>query len=253
MQNGSAVMKTFKSSVCMAIAILISVSCRTPTSTESQVNAIVTPDQFGRAMAAVKDTRSYIPYAEPGTCEARATWLAALFAAEAIPTTKRYVFAPSYNEKLRGPNNVPWNYHVAIMLRANDSQEHMILDPTWGDDWLKVDWQWKALMTSNPAAFQIDVPGSTDGAEVRMDYKTRPSVIVQSFDEMPKFQLETLEKACGTMSIFQTTVSGLDYQFAQKRLKEEMLRIADALQAQNILDWGDLMPGLVYCGKQRLR
>ncbi len=236
------------------VLILALAACRTAAPQAStDIDAIVTPDQFGRAMEAVKDTRNYIPYAEPGTCEARATWLAALFAAEKIPTTKRYVFAPSNTEKLKGPNNVPWDYHVGIMLRANDSQEHMILDPTWGDDWLKVDWKWRGLMTSNPQAFQLDVPGSTDGADIRYNYMNITSVVVDSYAAMPKFKLATLEKACGTMSTFQTTVTGLDYAYAQQRLKAEMLRVADALEAQGVLDWGSLTPGAIYCGNQKLR
>jgi hypothetical protein len=204
-------------------------------------------------MEAVKETRSYIPYAEPGTCEARATWLAALFGAEEIPTSKRYVFAPSMTEKLHGPNNIPWDYHVAIMIRAQDSHEHMILDPTWGDNWLLVDWKWRALMTNNDAAYQLDVPGSTDGGDVRNNYKNIPSQIVGSFSEMPKFKLSTLEKACGTMLQFQSTVSGIDYAYAQEKLKSEMLRVADALNARGVLDWGSLTPGVIYCGSKKLR
>lgn len=240
--------------VAIFFVSVITNGCKTPTSAgQSSVKAIVTPDQFARAIAVIEETRSYIPYAEPGTCEARATWLAALFAAESIPTTKRYVFAPSPRETLRGPGGIPWEYHVAIMIRANDSQEHMIADPTWGDDWLKVDWRWRELMTDNPSAYQLDVPGSIDGTEIRRTYRNRTSIIVESLEEMPKFKVETFEKACGTMSQFQSTVSGLDYAQAQRKLKAEMLRIIDVLEPRGVLDWGALTPGVVYCGREKLR
>lgn len=234
--------------VTMAVA-----ACKTIGTPEAGAKAVVTPEQFAATYELIDSTKDYIPYDNPLICFARALFMSLALASEQIPSSAHFAFAPSMQEKLKGPKGEPWDYHVAVMIRANDSGEQMVFDPALSWDGPIVDWKWLQKMTMNPQAKTLDVPGSIYAKRVgNGEFKDR--WVVESFAAMPPFRQADIEQACGEILKFQTLSNNLPIGFdeAKARLFADTIRFSHRMAKLGKLEWGSLTPGVIYCGKQKI-
>lgn len=230
----------------LASAFLAS-ACQT--ATKSTPDATVTPAQFERALAIVADTRSYVDWHEIGTCEPRALLLSALLASERIPSSVVKVTPPN-GSTLYGPGGAPWNYHIAVMLRAADTAPMMMIDPALSDDPMLLT-DWRSALRADSARLEI-APGSVTASALATYAPSDVTSVPESFDTMPAFALSDIEQSCGIIARWQPNIPGVDVSAARSRLHRETVRVVAALRALDKLDLGDLAPGSVYCGREKI-
>jgi hypothetical protein len=161
-------------------------NCRSIGDSPSNTKALVTPEQFGTAIQVLGDLPTYIPFNEPGICFARALYMSMALASKEIPSSAYFVFPKQPGQTLNGINGMPWQYHVSMMIRANDSHEQMVFDPAFSEQPM-VDSKWISLMSQEEVKTVI-VPGSQYAQEILRGANIPPRFI-NSFEELPPFKL----------------------------------------------------------------
>jgi len=201
-------------------------------------------------MEVLGDLPAYIPFNEPGICFARALYMSMALASKEIPSSAYFVFPKQPGQTLNGINGMPWQYHVAMMIRANDSEEQMIFDPAFSEQPM-VDSKWISLMSQEEVKTVI-VPGSQYAQEILRGANIPPKFI-NSFDELPPFKLYDIENACSMIERFQNLITGSSYEEKKAKLYSETIRMVHKLEAVGKLKRINNPNGqTIYCGRKKI-
>ena len=185
-------------------------ACGAPEESEEAVassDAVVTGGTFGRASAIVRGI-DYLPFEyKADGCYARALYMGMELAAEGIESNSIFVFAKDDASRLRIPGtSQTWNYHVAPMLQVDRESEWKVLDPSMSSaplDWLA----WVGKMGFRPAdrafPYVVTTPGSQYVSEQLVaQQKEQRREVVDTFDEMPPFEVDDVAAACAVMHAY---------------------------------------------------
>ncbi len=222
------------------------------TSSPSTTKARVSPDQFAMSMKKVEELKDFISFQEPSICFARAFYMSLSLASEQIPSSAYFIFPQSPSERLTGPNGLPWEYHVGMMIQATDSQERMIFDPSMSGDPI-VDNQWIPRFSHVPVKTAI-LPGSTYANSAIRNHN-HENILLTNFEDMPKFKQVDIESACGILDRFigsSSNSSGLSYTEKKDKLYSSTIKFVKDLDVLNKIDWGNLTNSSIYCGNQKI-
>ena len=185
-------------------------ACGTPDETEDALasgDAVVTGGTFGRASAIVRGI-DYLPFEyQADGCYARALYMGMELAAEGIESNAIFVFAKDKAHELRIPGtDRTWNYHVAPMLQVDRESEWKVLDPSLSSE--PLDWlAWVGKMGFRPAdrafPYVVTTPGSVYASEELVArQKEQRRDVVDTFDEMPPFEIDDVAAACAVMHAY---------------------------------------------------
>ncbi len=185
-------------------------ACGAPDASEEALatsDAVVDGDTFARASAIVRRI-DYLPFEyKADGCYARALYMGMELAAEGIESNAIFVFAKDDAHRLRIPGTrQSWDYHVAPMLQVDRDSEWKVLDPSMSSaplDWLA----WVGKMGFRPVdrafPYVVTTPGSVYASEeIIAQKKEQRRESVDTFDEMPPFQVDDVARACAVMHAY---------------------------------------------------
>lgn len=202
-------MTSFLRVVSAALGVAL-VACGAPDEKEASLatrDAVVTGDTFGRASAIVRGI-DYLPFEyKADGCYARALYMGMELAAAGIESNAIFVFAKDEAHELRIPGtSQTWTYHVAPMLQVDRESEWKVLDPSMSSaplDWLA----WIGKMGFRPVdrafPYVVTTPGSVYASdELIAQQKEQRREFVDTFDEMPPFEVDDVAAACAVMHAY---------------------------------------------------
>lgn len=195
---------------------------------DSETSAFVSSEQARKAFDVVYRI-DYLPfnYIKDG-CYARELYMSMELASFNIPSSAHYIYG-----SLRPNAQVAWSYHVAPLLKVDES-EPWVLDPAFERKPLKL----SSWIGKNFPAGQYTT--ETKAGSAYFDFAGRTSQfnksrMIKNFDEMPAFLTNDIASACSVMYNYIARESG-DIQYKRIKLLNRTTELVHDLKKRKKLE-----------------